>query len=70
MNYRIKLLMNSLQALRLITALLGLAAVSSARLFAQSADWQSVERETEKDGKLRGGVEAFKLTPADFSPLR
>ena len=34
--------MNSLQALRLINALLGLAAVSSARLFAQSADWQSV----------------------------
>ena len=38
--------------------------------FHKDAEWQRVEKETEKDGKLRGGVEAFKLTAADFSPLR
>ena len=38
--------------------------------FHQDAEWQRVEKETEKDGKLRGGIEAFKLTPADFSTLR
>ena len=62
--------MNSLQALRLVGALLGLTGVYSARLSAQSADWQNVERETEKDSKLRSGVAAFKMTPADFSALR
>ena len=34
--------MNSLNALRLVAALLGLTAIASARLFAQSADWQNV----------------------------
>ena len=38
--------------------------------FHNDAEWQRVEKETEKDGKLRSGVEAFKLTPADFSALR
>ncbi len=38
--------------------------------FHQNAEWQRVEKETEKDGKLRSSVEAFKLTPADFSTLR
>ena len=38
--------------------------------FHKDAEWQRVERETEKDGKLRSGVAAFKTTPADFSALR
>ncbi len=38
--------------------------------FHKDADWQRVEKETEKDGKLRGGVEAFKLKTVDFSALR
>ena len=38
--------------------------------FHQDADWQGVERETERDGKLRSGVEAFKLRPADFSVIK
>ncbi|MEO8425548.1 MAG: NIPSNAP family protein [Verrucomicrobiota bacterium] len=38
--------------------------------FHKDADWQRVEKETEQDGKLRSGVEAFKLQPADFSALR
>ena len=38
--------------------------------FHQDSEWQRVEKETEKDGKLRSGVEAFKLLPADFSPIR
>ena len=38
--------------------------------FHKDADWQRVEKETERDGKLRSGVEAFKLQPADFSALR
>ena len=37
--------------------------------FHQDAEWQRVERETEQDGKLRSGVAAFKMTPADFSAL-
>ena len=32
--------------------------------------WWRVEQETEKDGKLRGAVEAFKLMPTDFSAIR
>ncbi len=38
--------------------------------FHQDAEWQRVEKETEKDGKLRSGVTAHKLTPTDFSKLR
>ena len=38
--------------------------------FHKGADWQRVEKETETDGKLRSGVEAFKMKPADFSALR
>jgi len=38
--------------------------------FHQDPEWQRVEKETEKDGKLRSGVEAFKLLPADFSPIK
>ena len=38
--------------------------------FHKDADWQRVEKETEKDGKLRSGVEAFKLRAADFSALK
>ena len=36
----------------------------------QDSEWQRVEKETEKDGKLRSGVAAFKLLPADFSPIK
>ena len=36
----------------------------------QDSEWQRVEKETEKDGKLRSGGEAFKLLPADFSPIK
>ena len=38
--------------------------------FHKDAGWQRVEKETERDGKLRSGVEAFKLKPAGFSVLR
>ena len=38
--------------------------------FHKDAEWQRVEQETEKDGKLRSGVEAFKMKPADFSLLK
>lgn len=38
--------------------------------FHQDADWLRVEKETEKDGKLRGKVEAFKMKAADFSKLK
>ena len=38
--------------------------------FHKDTEWQRVEKETERDGKLRSGVEAFKLQPADFSALR
>ena len=33
-------------------------------------EWQRVEKETENKGKLRGAVQAFNLTPVDFSPLQ
>ena len=33
-------------------------------------DWIRVEKETEANGKLRSGVTAYKLTPADFSALK
>lgn len=35
--------------------------------FHKDAEWQRVEKETERDGKLRGNVEAFKLKATDFS---
>ncbi len=38
--------------------------------FHADPEWQRIEKETEKDGKLRSGVEAFKMTPADFSSLK
>ena len=38
--------------------------------FHQDADWIRVEKETEANGKLRSGVTAYKLTPADFSALK
>lgn len=38
--------------------------------FHKDAEWLRVEKETEKDGKLRSGVTAYKLTPADFSPIK
>lgn len=38
--------------------------------FHQDGDWQRIERETERDGKLRGAVEAFKMTAAEFSLLK
>lgn len=38
--------------------------------FNKDAGWRPVEKETEKDGKLRSGVEAFKLQAADFSSLK
>ena len=38
--------------------------------FHADPEWQRIEKETEKDGKFRGGVEAFKMTPADFSSLK
>lgn len=43
---------------------------TSIREFHQDAEWQRVEKETEKDGKLRSGVEAFHLLPTDFSPIQ
>ncbi len=43
---------------------------NSIREFHQDADWIRAERETESGGKLRSGVVAYKLTPADFSKLR
>ena len=48
-----------------------LAAIpKSIAAFHQDEEWQRVEKETEKDGKLRSGVTAFKLTAASFSPLK
>ena len=38
--------------------------------FHHDPEWQRIEKETERDGKLRGGIEAFKLKPADFSLLK
>jgi hypothetical protein len=38
--------------------------------FHRDSEWQRVEKETEKDGKLRRSVEALKLTPTNFSPLK
>lgn len=38
--------------------------------FHQDADWQRVEKETEREGKFRSSVTAYQLTPTDFSTLR
>lgn len=38
--------------------------------FHADPEWQKIEKETERDGKLRSGVVAYKLTPLDFSALR
>ncbi|MDB6033481.1 MAG: family containing protein [Verrucomicrobiales bacterium] len=38
--------------------------------FHKDPEWQQVEKESERDGKLRSKVEAFKLTPAGFSGLK
>lgn len=49
----------------------GLAAIQKAiEDFHKDPEWRAVEKETEKDGKLRGKVEAFKLLPTDFSRLK
>ena len=42
----------------------------SIRAFHADPEWQSIEKETERDGPLRSGVTAFPLTPADFSKLK
>ena len=46
------------------------AILKSINEFHQDAEWLRVEKETEANGKLRSGVTAYKLTPADFSALR
>jgi len=38
--------------------------------FHKDPEWQRIERESERDGKLRDGVEALKLTPTEFSALK
>ena len=38
--------------------------------FHKDPEWQRVEMESEKDGKLRSGVDAFKLLPTDFSSIK
>lgn len=38
--------------------------------FHADPEWQRVVQETEQDGKLRSRVEALKLTPTTFSPLK
>jgi len=38
--------------------------------FHKDNEWQRIEAETERDGKLRGKVESFKLTPTAFSRLK
>ncbi len=43
---------------------------ASIAAFHADPEWQRVERETEQDGKLRSGVTAYKLLPADFSLLK
>jgi len=42
----------------------------SIAVFHKDPNWQHVEKETERDGKLRSGVAAFKLTSTDFSTLK
>ena len=43
---------------------------NSINAFHADPEWQRIEKETERDGKLRSSVTALKLTPADFSPLK
>jgi hypothetical protein len=38
--------------------------------FHQDNEWISIEKATESHGPLRSGVAAYKLVPADFSPLK
>ncbi len=38
--------------------------------FHQDEEWIRIEKETEAGGKLRSGVTAYKLVPADFSPIK
>lgn len=38
--------------------------------FHDDPEWRRVERETERDGPLRDGVDSYLLTPADFSLLK
>lgn len=38
--------------------------------FLADPKWQRIEKDTERDGKLRSGVEALKLGPTDFSILQ
>lgn len=38
--------------------------------FHKDADWIRAEKETEAGGRLRSGVNAFKLLPTDFSALK
>ena len=46
------------------------AIVKSIAAFHADPEWQRIEKETERDGKLRSSVTALKLTPAEFSPLK
>ena len=38
--------------------------------FHKDPEWQHVEKETERDGRLRSSVTAYKLTPTKFSRLK
>lgn len=38
--------------------------------FHSDPDWQRIEKETEREGKLRSSVVAYKLTPLEFSALK
>lgn len=38
--------------------------------FHKDKEWLRIERETEAGGKLRSGVSAYKLVPADFSQIK
>jgi len=38
--------------------------------FHRDEEWIRIEKETEANGKLRTGATAYKLVPADFSPLK
>lgn len=38
--------------------------------FHKDSDWVRIEKDSERGGKLRSGVTAYKLLPTDFSPLK
>jgi putative heme-binding domain-containing protein len=38
--------------------------------FHADPDWEKIEKETERDGKLRSSVRAYRLVPSDFSALK